>query len=209
LVRRYVDPNDHPGRDAFTTGRVALSWSGHWNYPGYQKALGKDLMVLPLPDFSTPAPGAGLPGTGLPGTGAKTGSGSWAWGIATRSQHPQAAGQFLDFLMSTDEVLAASQASGAPPGTASASLRSPLYRPGGSLVLFSQALAASCGSQAGRGCVAVSRPPTPAYPVITNAFQDVIKAVFAGRPAMAALRRAGQIIDQDNLANDHYGLDPP
>src|SRR5687767_15335853 len=43
-------------------GRVALSWTGHWKYPSYRAALGRDLILLPLPDF---------------GHGVKTGMGSW------------------------------------------------------------------------------------------------------------------------------------
>lgn len=193
-VRRYVDPNDRPTQDAFTTGRVALSWGGHWRYADYRAALGDDLVILPLPDF---------------GLGAKTGAGSWAWGITTVSKHPEAAAQFLDMLMSTDEVLAASQASGAPPGTTSAFRSSPAYAPGGPLSLFAEALSGACGARAAVGCTAVSRPPSAAYPVITNAFQDVIKTVLAGGEALPALERAASLIDHDYTENAGYRVERP
>jgi multiple sugar transport system substrate-binding protein len=118
LARWATTYTDHHGDDraAFTGGRVALSCAGHWRYRLYHAALGDDLVVLPLPDF---------------GRGARTTSGSWAWAIAATSQHPREAAELLDFLLSTSEVLAASAASGGPPGTSSASLLSPAYRPGG------------------------------------------------------------------------------
>jgi multiple sugar transport system substrate-binding protein len=55
----YVDPNTDA--NAMTSRRAALSWVGHWLYPAYSKALGSDLVIMPLPDF---------------GLGPKTGQGS-------------------------------------------------------------------------------------------------------------------------------------
>jgi multiple sugar transport system substrate-binding protein len=188
-ARRYVDPDATAPADALATGRVALSWDGHWRYPGYHRALGDDLLVLPLPDF---------------GNGAKTDSGSWNWGISSRSSHPEQAARFLDFLMSPAEVLATSQASAAPPGTVSASRLSTLYRPDGPLALFTAGLAHACGAVPDRGCVAVSRPPTPAYPVMTNAFQEVIRSVLSGADARASLIRAAELIDEDRRLNGGY-----
>ncbi|HDJ85552.1 MAG TPA: hypothetical protein ENG84_02540 [Gammaproteobacteria bacterium] len=60
----YVDPNLDGA--AFTGGRVALAWGGHWNYPCYHRALGRDLVLMPLPRF---------------GPRLVTDSGSWNWGI--------------------------------------------------------------------------------------------------------------------------------
>jgi multiple sugar transport system substrate-binding protein len=189
--KRYVDPNDIPKADAFTSRRVPLSWGGHWRYPDFSKALGKDLIVLPLPDF---------------GNGAKMDSGSWNWGVTTNGKHPSQAATFLNFVMSPDEVLAASAASGAPPGTTSGAQRSPLYQDGGPLALFSQALASACPGPPRRGCDSMSRPPTPAYPVITNAFQSVMKVVFSGGDVNSSLASAAEVIDTDNAVNKGYRL---
>ncbi|MEJ2392909.1 MAG: extracellular solute-binding protein [Gammaproteobacteria bacterium] len=47
IQRGWVDPNLDDA--AFVSGRVALSWSGHWEYARYKRAWGNDLLVLPLP----------------------------------------------------------------------------------------------------------------------------------------------------------------
>ncbi len=72
----YVDLNLDDA--AFVSGRVALSWAGHWEYARYAAALGDDLLLLPLPDL---------------GQGSRTGQGSWVWGItraATIRRPPRA-----------------------------------------------------------------------------------------------------------------------
>src|SRR5213079_3011918 len=108
--------------NAFTNGRVALSWVGHWMYPTYSKALGNDLVTLPLPSFGE--------------AGAKTGMGSWGWGVSTSSKNGKAAGKFLDYLTSDKIVSAYTTADGAPPATNSVLTTSSLYKDGGPLHLF-------------------------------------------------------------------------
>jgi multiple sugar transport system substrate-binding protein len=105
-------------------------------------------VVLPLPNF---------------GQGSRTAQGSWNWGITRNCPEPKAAMAFLQFLLQPKEVLAMANASGAVPGTKRAIAQSPLYAPGGPLRLFSEQLLAG---------QTVPRPQTPAYPVITSAFQD-------------------------------------
>jgi len=164
---------------AFTAGRVALSWAGHWQYPRYHKAAGDDLILLPLPDF---------------GKGPRTAQGSWAWGITSNCRDAQAAIHFLEFLLGTNEVLAMANANGAVPGTRSAIARSPLYRPGGPLHLLVEQLET----------IAVPRPQTPAYPVITSAFQQAFEDIRNGGDVQAALDRAAQVIDRDIEENRGY-----
>ena len=186
---RYVEPAPKGVEDSFLEGLAPLSWGGHWVYPAYHKALGANLIVIPLPDF---------------GLGTKTSSGSWNWGVSATTKHPQAAAQFLDFLMSTNEVLAVSAANGAPPGTTSGLAQSPLYSPTGPLALFAQQLTNSCGIQPKKTCVAVIRPATAAYPVITAAFQTVMSVVFTKGDVAAALEVAAGKIDTDYKANHGY-----
>src|SRR5260370_38330726 len=62
----YVDANTDDS--AFVKGRVAMSWGGHWFYPAYSKALGTNLVVMPLPVFAN---------------GTRTAQGSIAWAINT------------------------------------------------------------------------------------------------------------------------------
>ncbi len=173
----WVD--DNLDDSAFTAGRVALSWSGHWEYPRYQKAAGDDLVLLPLPDF---------------GKGSRTAQGSWAWGVTSNCREVQAAMHFLEFLLRTDEVLAMANANGAVPGTRSAIARSPLYRPGAPLHLLVEQL----------DSIAVPRPQTPAYPVITSAFQQAFEDIRNGGDVQGALDRAAEVIDRDIEENRGY-----
>lgn len=173
-----VDPNLDDA--AFTAGRVAMSWVGHWEYPRYRQAVGKDLALLPLPDF---------------GTGTRTGAGSWTWGIRAGCRHPEAAAEFLRHLLQTANVLAMSAANGAPPATRSAVARSPLYAPDGPLRLYIEQLA---------GGYALPRPRTPAYPAVTSAFQQTFHAVRDGADVPETLQRAAALIDRDIADNRGY-----
>jgi multiple sugar transport system substrate-binding protein len=178
IEKDYVDANIDDA--AFTSGRVALSWVGHWVYPDYAKALGKDLVLLPLPNF---------------GQGSLTAQGSWNWGITRRCRDPKAAAQFLEFLLRPEEVLAMASANGAVPGTRRAIARSRLYAPSGPLHLFAAQLLAG---------QTVPRPQTPAYPVITSAFQEAFMAIRNGQPAQTALDKAVTTIDLDIQDNQGY-----
>ncbi|NET05020.1 MAG: sugar ABC transporter substrate-binding protein [Symploca sp. SIO2B6] len=178
LEQGYVDPNTDDS--AFTEKRVALSWGGHWNYQNYLEAAGDDLVVLPLPNF---------------GKNSKTGQGSWNWGITTNCKNPQAAMRFLEFLLQTEQVLAMSNANGAVPATQSAIARSKLYGEGAPLQLFSSQLSAG---------QSVPRPQTPAYPVITSAFQQAFADIRSGLDVKTALNKAVITIDQDIEDNEGY-----
>ena len=178
LASGYVDPNVDDA--AFVSGRVALSWVGHWEYPRYSKALGDDLVVVPLPDL---------------GNGSRTGQGSWVWGVTQRCRSPKAAARFLEFLLQPDEILAMASANGAVPATERAIERSPLYGEKGALHLFSRQL---------RDGFSVPRPQTPAYPVITSAFQRAFIDIRNGGDVQAALNRATEAIDQDIRDNKGY-----
>ncbi len=174
----YVDSNIDDG--AFVTGRVALSWVGHWEYSRYSKALNDKLIVLPLPDF---------------GKGSRTGQGSWNWGITTNCKHPEAAMAFLEFLMQPDEILAMTNSNGAVPATKTAIEKSTLYGPEGPLRLFALQLLHG---------YSVPRPATPAYPVITSAFQQAFLDIRNGGDIKVALDRAVATIDQDIRDNKGY-----
>jgi multiple sugar transport system substrate-binding protein len=177
----YVDPNIDDA--AFTSGKVALSWVGHWVYKDYAKAVGKDLVVLPLPNF---------------GTGSKTAQGSWNWGITTNCKGQdcqRSAMNFLEFLLQPKEVLAIANANGAVPGTKRAIAQSKLYAPGGPLRLFASQLLAG---------ETVPRPQTPGYPVITSAFQEAFANMRNGLDVKTALDKAVTTIDLDIQDNQGY-----
>lgn len=181
FTQNYVDPNVDD--DAFVGGRVALSWVGHWEYSRYAEALGEDLILLPLPDL---------------GQGSRTGQGSWVWGITKRSKDPQAVVRLLEFLLQPNEVLAMAAANGAVPATRTAIARSPLYGDKGPLQLFTRQL---------QGGFSVPRPQTPAYPVITSAFQQAFVDIRNGGDVQVAMDKAAAAIDQD--IHDNKGYPPP
>lgn len=174
----YVDPNLDDA--AFTQGRVALSWVGHWEYPRYNEAFGEDLLVLPLPDF---------------GGGTRTGQGSWNWGITSSCKRPGDAWQLLEFLLQPGEVTAMAQANGAVPATRIAITRSNLYKADGPLHLYAEQLADG---------YSVPRPQTPAYPIISSAFEQAFRDIQNGGGVQAALDRAVAVIDRDIRDNRGY-----
>jgi multiple sugar transport system substrate-binding protein len=181
IQQGYVDPNIDDA--AFTSGRVPLSWVGHWVYKDYAKAVGKDLVVLPLPNF---------------GQGSKTAQGSWNWGITTNCRNQecqQSAMKFLGFLLQPQEVLAMANVNGAVPGTKRSIAQSQLYKPGGPLHLFADQLLAG---------KTVPRPQTPAYPVITSAFQEAFANIRNGRSVKTALDKATTTINLDLQDNQNY-----
>lgn len=187
--REYTDP-DTDGA-AFQSGRVALNWMGNWLYPAYKEALGDDLVVGPLPDF---------------GDGAKTGSGTIAWSMGGATKNAKAAGALLDYLMSDEVVAAYTAANGAPPATRSALSASPLYGEGKPLAYLSEQLDAACPTEdvLAVDCVAVSRPITAGYPVVTAEFGKALAAIWGGADAADALQAAARAIDRDFADNDDY-----
>ena len=182
--QRYSDP--WPVSDTgFTTGTSALSWSGHWLYPEYHQALGDNLLVLPAPDL---------------GQGAKTGMGSWNWGITSSCQNPAAAWQVLQFLLSPAQIDRMTAANGAIPARTSVIEHSRLYAPNGPLHVFVAQL------QMGR---AVPRPITPAYPAITSAFAQAVTNIASGSNVKQQLDEAVRTIDRDIQDNQGYPLRRP
>lgn len=176
---RYVDPD--PRETAFVQRRVALSWVGHWSYPAYRKALGADLLLLPLPDL---------------GRGSKSGQGSWAWAVSARSRHPREAADLIASFASDDSITAVTRANGAVPGTRSALRDATQFQPGQPLALLAEQLELTCGSgPVTRACVAVPRPATPQYPLLTTAFALAVHEVLDGADPRTALRTAAATVD--------------
>jgi len=166
----YVNSNP-PGDTEFINGVAALSWSGHWDYNPYREALGEDLVLLPAPKFEKQA----------------TGMGSWAWSITNNSENPEAAWEFLKFVLQPENIVQMSDANGAVPSRSSAVDLSDAYKEGGDLNLLVEQLET----------IAVPRPVTPAYPVITDSFQTAIDNIVNGGDVKEELDTAAQEIDQE------------
>ncbi|MGZ8913868.1 MAG: ABC transporter substrate-binding protein [Methylobacter sp.] len=171
---------DQPANDYFAGGKAALSWQGHWLYRRYSRELGKNLVLLPLPDF---------------GRGIKTGMGSWSFAVSSTCSDPAAAADFLGFLMSEQEILRMTDVNGAVPARRSVLAKSPLYGEHGPLRLYTQQINAG---------FAVPRPPTPAYSAISKAFANAAVAIIAGADVQTELSQAAAVIDQDAAENFGY-----
>lgn len=182
-IQRWIDagwtravgnrPND------FAEGKTALSWNGHWAYLPAYKALGKDLVLMPLPDF---------------GRGIKTGTGSWGWAISSTCHEPDGAWAFLADLLSTKAIVRMTNLNSAVPARRSALAQSPLYGARGPLRLIVQQLEMG----------GVPRPFTPAYATLSIAFRDAVGNVVGGGDVQSALSNAADTVDQKIAAHRGY-----
>jgi multiple sugar transport system substrate-binding protein len=148
----------------------------------HSENLGDDLVLIPMPKL---------------GDKAVTGMGSWNWGITSTCENPDAAWKFLEYLISPEEILHMTNANGAVPARKSAIAQSELYAEGGPLNLFVQQL---------EGGVAVARPATAAYPVITEVFAAAVQNIVTGADVQTELDNAVKQIDQDIEDNQGYPL---
>jgi multiple sugar transport system substrate-binding protein len=174
----YVDP-DEVDR-AFTSGRVAISWVGHWEFGRYSAAFGPDLVIVPLPRF---------------GARTVTGIGGWHWGLTRATPDLDAGWAFLRFLMQPHNQLRWSALVYNLPATKSVAARSPQFRVGGPERLYYDLII---------GGYAVPRPQTPAYPVISGTFSDAFGEIMGGADVRTTLDRVARTIDEDMIAHGSY-----
>lgn len=178
----YADPAPAGDDCLFGSKTCALSWVGHWMWGPHSEGLGDDLVLIPVPNF---------------GEKAVTGMGSWNWGLTSSCANPDAAYKFLEYLVDPDQILRMTNANGAVPARKSAIAKSDLYAEGGPLNIFVQQL---------EGGVALERPVTPAYPVITSAFSDAVNNIVVGADVKEELDKAVEKIDQDIEDNQGYPI---
>jgi multiple sugar transport system substrate-binding protein len=178
----YANPAPAGDDDFYVKKITALSWVGHWMWTPHHENMGDNVVLIPMPKL---------------GDKAVTGMGSWNWGITSSCEAPDAAWKFLEFLITPDEILHMTNANGAVPARKSAIAQSELYAEGGPLNIFVQQL---------EGGVAVPRPVTPAYPVITEVFAAAVQNIVTGADVKAELDNAVQQIDQDIQDNRGYPL---
>jgi multiple sugar transport system substrate-binding protein len=169
------------GDDDFHGSKIAaMAWVGHWMYGPHTEGLGDDAILIPMPKL---------------GDKAVTGMGSWNWGLTSTCENPAAAYKFLEFITTPEEILHMTNANGAVPARKSAIAQSELFGEGGLLNIFVQQL---------EGGVALERPVTPAYPVITSSFDTAIRNIVTGADVQTELDNAVEAIDQDIEDNDGY-----
>ena len=177
---RFIDLNEDG--EAFTAGRVALSLASQSDYRRYRKAMGNDMVLIPLPDF---------------GNGPRTAQGAWCWGISSTCSDPKTAFQFIRFLLQDRHILELVDNNYAVPATLSAISKSHLHQEGNPLHLFAAQLT---------GGMAVPRPQTPAYPVISQSFQDAFNQILHGTNVKKALNTAVLRIDDDIKSHNGYSF---
>ena len=168
--------------DFYGTKKAALAWVGHWMYGPHTEGLGDDAILLPMPVL---------------GDKAVTGMGSWNWGLTSSCANPEAAYKFLAYLVEPEQILRMTNANGAVPARKSSIADSELFGEGGLLNIFVQQL---------EGGVALERPVTPAYPVISASFDEATRNIVAGADVQAELDKAVAAIDQDIADNEGYPL---
>ena len=172
-----------PDDEMFINGVSALSWVGHWEFNRYSEALGDDLVLLPMPDF---------------GAGAATGMGSWNWGITSQCANPDGAWALLEFMLQPDQMTIMTEAAGTIPSRLSVLADDARFAEGGPMYVYYQQLTEG---------VAVPRPETPAYPVITAEFAKAVDEIAAGADVQDALDAAVDAIDRDIEQNDGYAIE--
>jgi multiple sugar transport system substrate-binding protein len=170
----------NPGGDTdFADGKAALSYVGHWMYNPAKRALGENLVLLPMPKF---------------GERSVTGMGSWNWGLTKKCKNPEAAIEFLTYLIQPDQIIRMTYANGAIPARKSAIERTVLFKKDGDLRMYIEQLEKT----------AIPRPQTPAYSVITTAFAEAVDNIAQGANVKEELDNAVKKIDQDIVDNKGY-----
>ena len=172
----YAPTSNAQDRTEFENGLVAMQYSGNWGYLRNYEAFGDDLVILPPPDF---------------GHGAKVGVGSWQYGITRTCSDRQREGalDYLRFSMQDTYIAQFSDVTSLIPATttAAAETTAGYYGPGEPLE-FLTSLSADLG---------LVRPPTPAYPVISQVFQKQFQDLVNGEPVDTVLNQAVREIDAD------------
>ena len=171
IKQGWIDPTGKGAND-FPEGRAGLSYAGHWVYRDYRKALGEDLVLLPMPHF---------------GAKTVTGAGAWGWAIAASCAHPKEAARVLEHFMTKEEVRRVTQANGAIPAVLDAILSSHEYGMQGPLRIYVDQI---------MGRKARLRPVTPAYPQISAVFSSAVQAVAEGADVQDVLQKAAARTDQ-------------
>jgi multiple sugar transport system substrate-binding protein len=174
--------NKRPVDDkSFVFGRVPLDYSGNWNYADAKAKWGDDMLVLPPPDF---------------GHGPKTGAASWQYGISATCPAPDGAAAFINYMMQPQQVAKTVDETKVLPTTPAAASLSADYRQGGSLRFYFEFAQR----------YAVSRPATPAYPIITSTFEKAMREIVNGADVQSTLDDATDAIERNIRDNKGYGF---
>ncbi len=157
--------------DPFGAGDTAMDWSGHWMARSHIENKGERLGVMPLPRTG-PEPAAAC--------------GSWCWAISAKTDRPELAALWLQWVTDTDHgVRPIVAAGGAVPARFSAFEHFPEYE-SDPFRLFRHLL-----SEHGR-----PRPQTPQYATLTQQFAAALRDIAGGADVEERLNRAAAAVQR-------------
>ncbi|SNY93351.1 carbohydrate ABC transporter substrate-binding protein, CUT1 family (TC 3.A.1.1.-) [Cohaesibacter sp. ES.047] len=163
----------------FIDGSFAFQWNGNWRAVATMAEV-DDVVFLPAPDF---------------GEGSAIGAGSWQFGVAETSEHPDGASAFIEFAIQDKYMAAFSDGIGLIPSTASAAEMTKNYKKGGPLAVFYDLSSEQ----------AKVRPVTPGYVVQSKVFTKAIADLANGADVPDTLDAAVDEINADIEKNNGYG----
>lgn len=179
LFRKGLVNRKEPDENGFIKGRSALVYTGSWWSADYRSYAGKDLLILPPPNF---------------GDGVRIGGGSWQWAISRTCAHPDGASAFIRFLLRPENIAAMSDASGGVPVTEAGAAASRAFGKGGESRIIFELMRR----------FALERPATPAFPTIANAFTAAMRDIMDGGDVRDSLDDA--VDDIDGAISDNPGF---
>lgn len=166
-------------QNGFIDGSFAFQWNGNWRAVATMAEV-DDVVFLPAPDF---------------GKGSKIGAGSWQFGVAATSKHPDGASAFIEFALQDKYLAAFSDGIGLIPSTATAAQMTKNYKDGGPLAVFYGLSSAQ----------ALIRPVTPGYVVQSKVFTKAMADIANGADVADTLDAAVDEINADIEKNSGYG----
>lgn len=174
--------NPKPADDqGFLQGRVALWYTGSWSANDVVAAYGDDALFLPAVDL---------------GSGPTIGGGSWQWGISANCPQPEVAWQFIQHVMSPENVALLSETTGLVPTTGAGAALTEKYQEGGAYRIFFDMT----------DQFTVMRPATPGYLRISSEFEQAGIKIRDGANVQDTLDDAVDAIDLDIADNNNFGF---
>ena len=170
----YINPNQTIDT-AFVDGTAALDLTGHWNFNDYSKALGEDLILVPLPDL---------------GSGSYTGVGGLpfcATSTAKANGTVENCAEFIKFALGEKYQMQINDVNGALPMLKTALESTPALQKDGPLYLYSQQL------MGGKYAV---RPMSAAFPTYQADVGTAVFDIMAGSNIKDTLDKAAASIDK-------------
>ena len=152
----------------------------NWMYNDYKEAYGDDLVILPAPDF---------------GEGPVSGMGSWAWAMSSQCENKEGAWALLEYLLEGEQIEEWTSEFGSLPARISLLDATDRWQEGADMYILRRQLEEG---------VAVPRPVTPAYPVITASYATAMDNIIKGADVAAELDAAVDQIDQNIEDNSGY-----